>query len=193
MDTVPDTDRVAAADAYIDALATHDARNVPFAADCVRFEVGVKTGFSADHLRRSLTRGPQYQVIAATTDRTFRVAGDGYTPRSPWSPRRGSRVVAWWPTSTRRSSSRRPTAGSTTSGRGSARRSGGRPGSREPPRPRNTLWPWVVASTAQIRSMMVPVDSAPPAHMVISAVDLSVRSSSCSAVVINRLPVLPTG
>ncbi|MFS0896469.1 hypothetical protein [Mycolicibacterium litorale] len=76
MDTVPDTDRIAAADAYIDALATHDARNVPFAADCVRFEVGVKTGFSADHLRRSLTRGPQYQVITATTDRTFRVAGD---------------------------------------------------------------------------------------------------------------------
>ena len=45
----------------------------------------------------------------------------------------------------------------------------------------------------QIRSMMVPVDSAPPAHMVISAVLLSVRSSSCSAVVISRLPVQPTG
>ena len=43
------------------------------------------------------------------------------------------------------------------------------------------------------RSMIVPVDSAPPAHMVISAVLWSVRSSSCSAVVISRLPVLPTG
>ena len=31
------------------------------------------------------------------------------------------------------------------------------------------------------------------AHMVISAVLLSVRSSSCSAVVINRAPVEPTG
>ena len=45
----------------------------------------------------------------------------------------------------------------------------------------------------QIRSMIVPVDSAPPAHMVISAVLWSVRSNSCSAVVISRLPVLPTG
>jgi hypothetical protein len=76
MDTVTDADRIAAADAYIDALASHDARAVPFAADCVRIEVGMKTGFSADHLRRSLTRGPQYQVIAATADRTFRVVGD---------------------------------------------------------------------------------------------------------------------
>lgn len=76
MDTVPDADRIAAADAYIDALASHDARTVPFAPDCTRIEVGLKTGFSADHLRRSLTRGPQYRVIAATTDRTFRVAGD---------------------------------------------------------------------------------------------------------------------
>lgn len=76
MDTVTDADRIAAADAYIDALATHRADAVPFAPDCVRIEVGVKTGFSANHLRRSLTRGPQYQVIAATTDRTFRVVGD---------------------------------------------------------------------------------------------------------------------
>ena len=41
--------------------------------------------------------------------------------------------------------------------------------------------------------MIVPVDSAPPAHIVIRAVLWSVRSSSCSAVVIKRLPVLPTG
>lgn len=41
--------------------------------------------------------------------------------------------------------------------------------------------------------MMVAVDNAPPAHLVISAVDSPVRSSSCSALVISRLPVLPTG
>ena len=41
--------------------------------------------------------------------------------------------------------------------------------------------------------MMVPVASAPPAHMVISAVLPSRRSSSCRAVVIRREPVLPTG
>lgn len=44
-----------------------------------------------------------------------------------------------------------------------------------------------------MRSMMVPVDRAPPAHIVINAVVWSVRSSSCSAVVISRLPVDPTG
>ena len=76
MDTVPDTDRVAAADAYIDALASHDAGSVPLRPDCVRIEVGLKTGFSGDHVRRSLNRGPQYRIITATTDREFTVDGD---------------------------------------------------------------------------------------------------------------------
>lgn len=76
VDTISDTDRIAAADAYIDALATHQAGAVPFAADCVRIEQGVKTGFSGDHLRRSLNRGPQYRIIEATTDREFTVDGD---------------------------------------------------------------------------------------------------------------------
>ena len=44
-----------------------------------------------------------------------------------------------------------------------------------------------------MRSMMVAVDIAPPAHMVTSAVDASRRSSSCRAVVSSRDPVLPTG
>ena len=43
------------------------------------------------------------------------------------------------------------------------------------------------------RSMMVAVAMAPPAHMVIRAVLASRRSSSCSAVVISRAPVAPTG
>lgn len=73
---VPAADRIAAADAYIDALATHDASAVPFAPDCVRVEVGLKTGFSAKHLRRSLSGGPQYRIITATTDREFTVDGD---------------------------------------------------------------------------------------------------------------------
>jgi hypothetical protein len=76
MDTVSDTDRIAAADAYIDALASHNGESVPFAPDCVRIEQGIKTGFSGDHLRRSLTRGPQYRIITATTDRNFTVDGD---------------------------------------------------------------------------------------------------------------------
>jgi hypothetical protein len=76
MDTVSDTDRIAAAEAYVDALASHDGDSVPFAPDCVRIEQGVKTGFSGNHLRRSLNRGPQYRIIAATTDRDFTVDGD---------------------------------------------------------------------------------------------------------------------
>ena len=71
-----ETDRIAAADAYVDALASHDGDSVPFAPDCVRIEQGIKTGFSGDHLRRSLIRGPQYRIIAATTDRDYTVDGD---------------------------------------------------------------------------------------------------------------------
>jgi hypothetical protein len=76
VDTVSDTDRIAAADAYVDALVTHNGDSVPFAPQCVRIEQGVKTGFSGNHLRRSLNRGPQYRIIAATTDREYTVVGD---------------------------------------------------------------------------------------------------------------------
>jgi hypothetical protein len=76
VDTASETDRIAAADAYIDALASHDGDAVPFAPDCVRVEQGVKTGFSGNHLRRSLNRGPQYRIIEATTDRKFTIDGD---------------------------------------------------------------------------------------------------------------------
>jgi hypothetical protein len=73
---VSDPDRIAAADSYIAALATHRADTVPFAPDCVRVEQGVKTGFSGSHLKRSLNRGLQYRIIEATTDREFTVDGD---------------------------------------------------------------------------------------------------------------------
>ena len=71
-----DDERIAAAQAYIDALVSHDADKVPFAPGCVRIEVGLKTGFSGDHLRRSLNRGPQYRIIQATTVPEFTVDGD---------------------------------------------------------------------------------------------------------------------
>lgn len=76
MDTVSDRDRIAAAEAYIDALVSHDGDSVPFAPGCTRIEQGVKNGFSGNHLRRSLNRGLQYRIIAATTDRNFTVFGD---------------------------------------------------------------------------------------------------------------------
>ena len=71
-----EAERIAAAQAYIDALVNHDANSVPFAPDCTRIEFGVKTGFSGDHLRRSLNGGPQYRVIASATTPEFTVDGD---------------------------------------------------------------------------------------------------------------------
>jgi hypothetical protein len=71
-----EAERVAAARAYIDALVSHDADKVPFAPGCTRIEFGVKTGFSGDHLRRSLNRGRQYRVIRETTVPEFTVDGD---------------------------------------------------------------------------------------------------------------------
>ena len=76
-----DTDRIAAAQAYIDALVSHDAGAVPFAPGCTRVEQGMKNGFSGKHLRRSLNRGPQYKVIGATTRPDYTVSGDEVTAR----------------------------------------------------------------------------------------------------------------
>jgi hypothetical protein len=73
---VSKADRIAAAQSYIDALVSHRADAVPFAADCTRIEVGIKTGFSGNHLRRSLNRGPQFRLIAAATTPEFSVDGD---------------------------------------------------------------------------------------------------------------------
>ncbi|CAN5554816.1 hypothetical protein BH11ACT7_BH11ACT7_33310 [soil metagenome] len=73
---LPEADRIAAAAAYIDALVSHDAANVPFAPGCTRVEMGLKTGFSGEHLRRSLNRGLQYRVIKSATEPEFTVAGD---------------------------------------------------------------------------------------------------------------------
>jgi hypothetical protein len=69
-------ERIASAQAYIDALVSHDADKVPFAPGCTRIEFGIKTGFSGNHLRRSLNRGPQYRVIRDTTVPEFTVEGD---------------------------------------------------------------------------------------------------------------------
>jgi ketosteroid isomerase-like protein len=71
-----ETERIAVAQAYIDALTSHNAAGVAFAPDCTRVEVGLKTGFSGNHLRRSLTRGLQYRVIASTTPPEYTVTGD---------------------------------------------------------------------------------------------------------------------
>lgn len=71
-----DDERIAAARAYIEALVSHDADKVPFAPGCTRIEFGVKTGFSGEHLRRSLNGGPQYRVIREASVPEFTVDGD---------------------------------------------------------------------------------------------------------------------
>jgi hypothetical protein len=71
-----ETERIAAARSYIEALADHDADAVPFAPGCTRIEFGVKTGFSGNHLRRSLNGGLQYRVIDSVTTPEFTVDGD---------------------------------------------------------------------------------------------------------------------
>jgi hypothetical protein len=73
---VSEESRIAAVQAYIDALVSHDGDAVPFASRCTRVEQGFKNGFSGNHLRRSLNRGPQYRIIADTTPPDYRVAGD---------------------------------------------------------------------------------------------------------------------
>lgn len=73
---VSEESRIAAAQAYIDALVSHDGDTVPFADGCTRFEQGIKNGFSGKHLRRSLNRGPQYWVIADATPPAYRIVGD---------------------------------------------------------------------------------------------------------------------
>lgn len=73
---ISDADRIAAAQAYITALASHQADDVPFAPGCTRVEVGLKTGFSGNHLRRSLNRGMQYKVIKSVSAPEFTVDGD---------------------------------------------------------------------------------------------------------------------
>ena len=57
-------------------LAEGQPQWVAFAPGCKRIEVGLKTGFSGDHLRRSLNRGPQYRVIQSTSAPEFTVDGD---------------------------------------------------------------------------------------------------------------------
>jgi len=73
---VSEDSRIKAAQAYIDALVSHDGDAVPFAARCTRVEQGVKNGFSGNHLRCSLNRGLQYWVIADTTPADYRIVGD---------------------------------------------------------------------------------------------------------------------
>jgi hypothetical protein len=74
--TFTEAERIAVAQAYIDALVSHQADAVAFAPNCTRVEVGLKTGFSGKHLRRSLNGGLQYRVIQSASIPEYTVVGD---------------------------------------------------------------------------------------------------------------------
>lgn len=61
MTATPDT--VAAARAYIEALASHDVTDVRLADGCRRVENGIPTGSSGPAIVRDLDRGRKYRVI----------------------------------------------------------------------------------------------------------------------------------
>lgn len=75
--TCDDACRVDGARAYVAALADHDPSAVPFHPYATRVEAGLPTGFSGDQLRADLRFGPQYRIIRAVSDETYRVRGDG--------------------------------------------------------------------------------------------------------------------
>lgn len=71
--------QVDVARAYLDALLSHDGNTVPIEPRAVRYEVGLKTASSGNHLRRSLSGGPQYRVVRAIRDCVWTVDGDDVT------------------------------------------------------------------------------------------------------------------
>ncbi|AOW93693.1 hypothetical protein BFN03_16380 [Rhodococcus sp. WMMA185] len=72
-------DQVDVARAYLDALLSRNGNSVPIEPRAVRYEAGIKTAFSGDHLRRSLSGGPQYRLIRVIRDCTWSVEGDDVT------------------------------------------------------------------------------------------------------------------
>jgi hypothetical protein len=90
-----DDRRIDAARAYVEALATHDAADVPLHPEATRVEAGIQTGFSGEQIRFDLEHGPQYRVIEEVQDARF--AADGETVVADFAldlvtPAVGSRV-----------------------------------------------------------------------------------------------------
>jgi len=79
--TAPADQREAIAEAYLDALMTHDASDVPFAPDCTRIEAGLQTGYSGPQLTHDLDTGPQYQLVQRIYNVDMSTAGSIVTAR----------------------------------------------------------------------------------------------------------------
>ncbi len=67
--------------AYLDALISHNAADVPFAPDCTRVEAGIQTGYSGPQLTHDLDTGPQYQLVQRIYDVRLSTAGNVVTAR----------------------------------------------------------------------------------------------------------------
>lgn len=65
---------VRAAQAYLDALVSHDGSHVPLAPECWRIENGANTGASGPEIRRRLA-DPVMHIITGYRDVRFTVAG----------------------------------------------------------------------------------------------------------------------
>ncbi len=68
-----DERRVTAAKAYVDALVSHDPSAVPLDPDCVRIELGLRTGRNGGHIARGLAGAPQFKLIHTISDFQARV------------------------------------------------------------------------------------------------------------------------
>ncbi|MEU0541652.1 hypothetical protein [Nocardia sp. NPDC005978] len=79
--TPGDTSRQAVSRAYIDALVSHDARDVPFAPNATRVEAGLQTGYSGPQLAYDLEHGIQYKIIQTIRDLHMTESGDVVTAR----------------------------------------------------------------------------------------------------------------
>ncbi|GAB20335.1 hypothetical protein GOEFS_111_00010 [Gordonia effusa NBRC 100432] len=81
--TVDDA-RIKAARAYVDALVSHDPSSVPLHPDCIRTELGVRTGRNGDHIARSLAKGPQFKLIHAISEFDASVDDAGVVHTTYW-------------------------------------------------------------------------------------------------------------
>jgi hypothetical protein len=60
-----------AANAYLDALVSHDASAVPFTTDVLRVENGLVTGRSGNEIRNDLNTSAKYKLITGLRDRKY--------------------------------------------------------------------------------------------------------------------------
>lgn len=67
---------VSAANAYLEALVSHDASGVPFADNAERWENGVNTGMSGAEIREGLENDYRFKVIQGVRNVTWVVDGE---------------------------------------------------------------------------------------------------------------------